>query len=146
MGASVFFRPLHRAIPRSARPVIAVLVLSAAMAATPASAAARSVRSGAATVVLAYGTYNTDNCLQGPLPTLRIVGAPQHGSVEVGRGSQPNTSPRCPGTRVPGITVIYRSKSGYRGPDRIVVDVETDLYIDGRGSRGDRVTIDLDVK
>lgn len=116
------------------------------MAATPASAGSRTVRSGAATVVLGYGTYNMDNCLQGPLPRLRIVGAPQHGSVEVGRGSQPNTSPRCPGTRVPGITVIYRSKAGYRGPDRIVVDVETDLYIDGRGSRGDRVTIDLDVK
>ena len=141
----MFLSRADRSVARG-RLAMVIAALTAALAATPALAASRTVRSGVATPVLAYGTFNNDNCLQGPLPILRLAGAPRHGTVQLGRGDQPNTSPRCPGTKVRSVIVVYRSTPGYRGSDTVVLDVETELFIDGRGSRGDRVTIDLDVK
>jgi len=143
-GNSLDFAAAGRRRGRGAAALVAVAAFAAAI--TSAAAEPRVVRSGVATAVLGYGSYQVESCWQGPLPVVRVARPPSHGTVEIGRGTQPNRSPNCAGRQIPGVVVIYRSQAGYRGPDSFSVDVETDLYVGGRGTRGDYVTIDLVVK
>lgn len=104
------------------------------------------VRSGVPTVVLSYAAYDRDSCLFQALPRLKIRQAPAHGTVVAGKSAHAIDKGSCAGKVMKSAGLQYRSTPGYRGPDVIVVEVESEVYTDGTGIWGDTVTLRLDVK
>lgn len=133
----------------SARLVPAAALLAAAFLVAPAAATERGpykVRSGGSAVILTYASYNPDTCYFGALPRLTVVQPPAHGSVSPGVTTGTSNTTRCAGKTFKWTTLTYQSKGGFRGRDTVVVDVETDVYVNGIGKRSDRVAITVDVQ
>lgn len=127
--------------------LVAALVLGAAAA--PLAASERGpipVRAGVPTTVLSYAAYDPNTCLFQALPRLKIRQAPAHGSVVAGKSSHAVDKGRCEGKVMRSAGLQYRSNAGYRGPDVIVVEVESEVYTNGTGIWGDTVTLRLDVR
>lgn len=104
------------------------------------------LKSGEARVLLSYASFSPETCYFVALPRMTIIQAPAHGSARVGKFAHDVDSGACKGTKMRSTAIEYRSTSGYRGPDSLVVEVETDLYTNGVGVRGERIRIDLNIK
>lgn len=126
--------------------VLAVASLFAVSAADAGQKGPLTVKSGTPTIVLSYATYDPDTCLFQALPTYRIVQAPAHGTIVIGKSAHELADGLCKGKTMKSSVVAYRSNPGYRGRDRIIVDAESADYVDGSGHFGDRKTIDIVVK
>ncbi len=123
-----------------------VLMALGAASASASQVGPATVRSGTPTVVLSYASYDPETCYFGALPTLRVIRPPAHGTLALGKQQRPAGSGACSGKTFTASTATYRSSSGYRGRDEMVVEAETDIYSDGTGRRSDSVLIILDVK
>lgn len=129
--------------------IFALLASIGVVAPSPASRAEDrviTVRAGVATTVMSSATYNPLTCTYAAVPEARIIQAPDHGTAVVGRGSHAIDKGKCEGKLVISRTVEYRSASGYRGPDRIVLEISGERFINGVGNWGERRTIDIVVK
>lgn len=125
--------------------VVALVALGAASA-SASQVGPATVRSGTPTVVMSYASYDPETCYFGALPTLRIIRPPAHGTLTLGKQKRAPGNGICLGRTFSASTATYRSSSGYRGRDEMVVEVETNIYSDGIGRRSDSVHIILDVK
>lgn len=64
------------------------------------------------------------DCSSGPMPTIRLVGAPAHGTVTVRKATIKATNVRdCLALEVPGFIALYRSRPGYAGADSVSLEV-----------------------
>lgn len=104
------------------------------------------VKSGVPVRVLSYASYNPSTCYFGPLPILRIVRQPAHGTLVLDKHSYPSRVERCAGKTFVAATAVYRSNPGFRGRDEMEIDAESEIYGNSQGMRTDRVHIVVDVK
>ena len=73
------------------------------------------------------GTYINvkPDCTSGPLPTIRLIGPPEHGKVSVKKVNVNATSQTpCLALEVPGYVAFYRSASGFAGTDVMTLEVK----------------------
>lgn len=113
------------------RRVIAACLLAAAFAGSAHGQQLRAVSmlSGNETIVLRPHLLNPD-CTAGRLPDVRIVNAPQNGSVRFEKATTtinvPANAPRakCNGKEIDAIGVVYKSNDGFVGVDRIVMKAD----------------------
>ncbi len=73
------------------------------------------------------GTYITvkRDCTPGPLPTIRLIGTPEHGKVSVKKVNVNATNYRqCLALEVPGYVAFYRATPGFAGTDLVTLEVK----------------------
>ena len=64
------------------------------------------------------------DCTGGPLPAIRLVTPPAHGSVNVKRGMLKATNiKQCLATEVPALVAFYRASDSYSGADEFLLEV-----------------------
>jgi hypothetical protein len=65
------------------------------------------------------------DCSTGPMPEIRVSGAPKNGSLitKVGKIKTP-AKYRCPSKEAAVQAVFYQSKDGFTGSDEVTVDVK----------------------
>ena len=64
------------------------------------------------------------DCTGGPLPAIRLVTPPAHGSVNVKRGTLKATNiKQCLATEVPVLVAFYRASNNYSGADEFLLEV-----------------------
>jgi hypothetical protein len=124
----------------------AVLVALAATSASASQVGPASVRSGTPVVVLSYASVDPETCYFMTLPTLRVIRPPAHGTLTLGKQRRSAGKGVCADKAVTASTATYRSSSGFRGRDEMIIEAETEIYTDGTGRRSDSVHIILDVK
>lgn len=65
------------------------------------------------------------DCTSGPLPTIRLVGVPENGKVNVKRVNVRATNYRqCLALSVPGYIAFYRSRPGFSGTDLVTLEIK----------------------
>ncbi len=73
--------------------------------------------------VAVYTNIQPD-CTSGPLPAIRLVAPPAHGTVSVKRGMLKATNfKQCLATEVPVFVAIYRPAEGFAGIDEFELEV-----------------------
>jgi hypothetical protein len=88
-----------------------------------------SVFTGNETRVLSPNFVNAD-CTSGPRPDVRVAGQPANGTIRIEPEpvfvSRPagDQHAQCNGRKVDGVAVFYKSKDGFVGTDKVVVDVD----------------------
>lgn len=64
------------------------------------------------------------DCSSGPLPAIRIISKPAHGTVIIKRGRISGTNYKhCVALEVPGRVAFYRSQPGFTGVDVMTIEV-----------------------
>jgi hypothetical protein len=65
------------------------------------------------------------DCTSGPLPSIRLVSAPESGRVVVKRGKVTATNyKQCLATEVPAFIAVYRSRADFAGVDTFTLEVK----------------------
>lgn len=73
-----------------------------------------------------FGVYTSirPDCTSGPLPAIRLAGAPAHGTVTVKRGTFKATNfKQCLATEVPAFVAFYRAAQDFKGTDEFELEV-----------------------
>jgi hypothetical protein len=66
------------------------------------------------------------DCTSGPLPAIKLVVAPAHGTVSVKRGTLKATNfKQCLATEVPAFVAFYRSAGDFNGIDEFELEVSS---------------------
>lgn len=64
------------------------------------------------------------DCTSGPLPAIRLVAPPAHGTVSVKRGTLKATNfKQCLATEVPAFVALYRAAKDFNGTDEFDLEV-----------------------
>ena len=112
--------------------ILVAALLTAAVLASPAHSQqlrAVSTLSGNETIVLRPHFLKPD-CTAGQLPDVRVINAPQNGSLRFEKSTitinVPAGAPRakCNGKEIEAIGVVYKSNDGFTGTDRIVMKAD----------------------
>lgn len=89
----------------------------------------REIFSGSESRIAAM-TYINPDCSSGLAPEVRIVSPPANGDVRLQQETAPlargpnDPMARCNGKPADGVTIYYKSKSGYTGTDTVMVEVD----------------------
>ena len=110
---------------------VAAVVTAAVLAGPAHSQRLRAVTmlSGNEAIVLRPHFLKPD-CTSGQLPDVRVINAPQHGSLRLEKSTitinAPAGAPRaqCNGKGIEAIGVVYKSNDGFVGTDRIVMKAD----------------------
>ena len=113
------------------RVLIAAAVLAAAFTTSAHSQQLRAISmlSGNETIVLRPHFLKPD-CTAGVLPDVRVVSAPQNGSIRFEKTTTtidvPANAPRakCNGKEIEAVGVVYKSNDGFTGVERIVMKAD----------------------
>jgi hypothetical protein len=123
---------MQRLLERPLEQLFAAAVLTAAILASPAQAQqlrAVTMLNGNEITVLRPHVLNAD-CTAGQLPDVRIVDAPQNGSVRFEKTTLTvnvtANAPRakCNGKEIDAIGVVYKSNTGFVGIERFVLKAD----------------------
>ena len=104
----------------------------AALLCAPASSARAQAEALERTVTAAPGrdvrvgvyTDIRPDCVSGPLPGIRLVTAPAHGTVTVKRGTLKATNfKQCLGIDVPAFVAFYHSAADFSGADTFEIEI-----------------------
>lgn len=110
-----------------AKPLLAVLIVLGFQPALAQEVISRSqsVETGKSERILIAPNLKKD-CSAGPLPELKVTGAPANGSLitKAGKTKTPK-SYRCPGKDAAVQALFYQSKPGFTGSDTVKVEVRT---------------------
>ncbi|WP_375409954.1 4-aminobutyrate aminotransferase [uncultured Methylobacterium sp.] len=109
---------------RSTATLVAIVALTAPALAQTTVTRSETVASGK-TVRLAIVPNLKKDCTAGPMPEIRVSGAPKNGSLvtKVGKIKTP-ASYRCPNKDAAVQAVFYESKANFTGADEVVVDIK----------------------
>jgi uncharacterized membrane protein len=102
-----------------------LLVVASALAAYAQGVVEREVKAAAGRDVR-FGIYADvrPDCTSGPLPALKLVAAPAHGTVTVKRGTLKATNlKQCLATELPVFVGFYRSAAGFNGNDEFELEI-----------------------
>lgn len=104
--------------------LVAGLALTAPVFAQTTVTRSETVASGKS-VRLAIVPNLKKDCTPGPMPEIRVSGAPKNGSLitKVGKIKTP-ASYRCPNKDAAVQAVFYESKASFTGSDEVVVDIK----------------------
>lgn len=102
--------------------------------ASPSSAADRvQVKAGVEHGLFTYTSLDPASCTAGPLPIVVLRVPPAHGQVHIFKNDNKlRSSARCSGRTIRGVAATYRSAGGFRGTDRAVFEVQTEMYSNTR--------------
>jgi len=65
------------------------------------------------------------DCTSGPLPSIRLVSAPEHGNITIKQGKVTATNyKQCLALEVPGFIAFYRSRADFAGVDVLTLEVK----------------------
>lgn len=109
---------------RSTAVLVAGLLMTAPVLAQTTVTRSETVASGKS-VRLAIVPNLKKDCSSGPMPEVRVSGAPKNGSLvtKVGKIKTP-ASYRCPNKEAAVQGVFYESKPNFTGTDEVVVDIK----------------------
>lgn len=109
---------------RSTAALVAIVALTVPALAQTTVTRSETVASGK-TVRLAIVPNLKKDCSAGPMPEIRVSGAPKNGSLvtKVGKIKTP-ASYRCPNKDAAVQAVFYESKANFTGDDEVVVDIK----------------------
>ena len=110
---------------RSGLAAILLLCASAQQACAQANLIERDVKATAGRD-LRVGIYTSirPDCTSGPLPAIRLAGAPAHGTVSVKRAMLKATNfKQCLAIEVPAFVAFYRAASNFSGADAFQLEV-----------------------
>ena len=80
------------------------------------------------------------DCTSGPMPTLRIVAAPEHGQVSIKQGSLSVTNfKNCNSTTVPVLVAFYKATVDFVGMDAVTLQVS----MAGGGTKVEQITVSV---
>jgi hypothetical protein len=88
---------------------------------------AAEVKSGQATPIATFSTFNTTSCYAGPLAKTAIK-QPKHGKLTTSVRNITISRGQCKGKKAKSLVVIYQSDRGYRGPDSASVNFTFPKY------------------
>lgn len=110
---------------RSIAAVTAALLFAAPALAQTTVTRSETTASGK-TVRLAIVPNLKKDCSVGPMPEIRVSGAPKNGSLitKAGKIKTP-ASYRCPNKEAAVQAIFYQSKAGFSGFDEVTVDVKS---------------------
>jgi len=75
---------------------------------------------------IAVFTSILPDCTGGPLPTVRLVTPPSHGTVIVKKGNLNATNVKqCLALEVPALVAFYKSASDYAGTDTAILEIKS---------------------
>lgn len=112
------------------RSLAASILMLACAGALPAAAQGDKVYRSADAVTgkaVRLGVYAnvSKECTTGPLPEVKVVTPPKHGSLAVKTANlKPGIVPRCPNLEVPVQGVFYQSNPKYAGADEVAYEVK----------------------
>lgn len=82
--------------------------------------------SAGASVQLGYYGAAGKACSSEPPPTIDVVTPPKHGDLSIRTGSlTTNRLASCPGLKLPVEIVFYNARTGYAGPDVVILKVRS---------------------
>ena len=82
-------------------------------------------KSGQVVRVAVFTTVRPD-CTAGPLPTIRLVRAPEHGKLAVRKVKLSATNVKqCLAIEVPALAAFYKSAAGFEGSDSAILEVRS---------------------
>jgi len=65
------------------------------------------------------------DCTGGPLPTIRLIGSPEHGKIMVKKAKVSATNVKqCLAFEVPGLVAFYQSQPNFAGVDALTLEVK----------------------
>ena len=114
---------------RSFRPMLAAAFGLGLVAGGPALAQDKIYRSadavsGKALRLSVHGNVSKD-CKPGPLPEIKVLTSPKHGTLAVKRGKvDAGQLKRCPALEVPVESVFYQANANYTGEDEVAYEVK----------------------
>ena len=114
---------------RSFRPMLAAAFGLGLAAAGPALAQDKIYRSADAVAgktmrLSVHGNVSKD-CKPGPLPEIKVLTSPKHGTLAVKRGKvDAGQLKRCPALEVPVESVFYQANANYTGEDEVAYEVK----------------------
>ena len=78
----------------------------------------RTVKSGVLTQILIHSNYG-NNCQGGDRPSIKLVRAPKHGTIQTGPGVETvdKDGNICDGKKIQGTAIYYKSDRGFTGTD-----------------------------
>jgi hypothetical protein len=80
------------------------------------------------------------DCTAGPLPAIRLLVAPAHGTVTVKRGTLKATNfKQCLATEVPALLAFYRAAGNFSGSD----EFELEITLQGGRKQVQRFRVDV---
>lgn len=105
--------------------LVGVLVLASPAFAQTTVTRSKTVASGQ-TVRLEIAPNLKKDCSVGPMPEIKVSGAPKNGSVitKVGKLKTP-ASYRCPNKEAGVQAIFYQANSGYTGQDEVTFEVKS---------------------
>jgi hypothetical protein len=78
---------------------------------------------GTATQIGYYASAKKD-CAPAPLPTIRVLTLPKHGTLSIRRGTvTTNRVANCPSLQTPAQVVFYQGNADYQGADEVAYEV-----------------------
>lgn len=82
-------------------------------------------KSGQVVRVAVFTTVRPD-CTAGPLPTTRLVRAPEHGKLAVRKVKLSATNVKqCLAIEVPALAAFYKSAADFEGSDTVILEVRS---------------------
>ena len=105
--------------------LIAIIGLSASAIAQDRTVERRAKGPSGANIQIGMYINVRPDCTSGPLPTIRLVGVPENGKVNVKRVNVRATNYRqCLALNVPGYIAFYRSRPGFSGTDLVTLEIK----------------------
>jgi hypothetical protein len=118
-----------RSLKAPVRPPLGIsLLVVAALTASPAVAQSTNYSRADATsgvaVQLNFHASANKNCSPAPPPRIRVLEIPKYGTLTVRKGEATvNSIPGCQAFKTTAEVIIYRSRPGYVGQDRLVYEM-----------------------
>jgi hypothetical protein len=82
---------------------------------------------GKAVQIGVFARANGVECKSGPLPDVKVVHAPEHGTLTLKRGTlKTDRFPKCPGLQVNAQVLFYQSRADFVGADDVAFVVSFD--------------------
>jgi hypothetical protein len=82
---------------------------------------------GKAVQIAVFARANGAECKSGPLPDVKVVHAPEHGTLTLKRGTlKTDRFPKCPGLQLNAQVLFYQSRDNFVGADDVAFVVSFD--------------------
>lgn len=89
-----------------------------------------------------YAVFHPNTCAALEPPRLKVISV-GHGTVRGSIERLEITEGRCKGFNVKGLVIYYTPDRGFRGRDRVRVNLVTVEFVDGQGTRSENMNFNI---
>lgn len=121
-----------------------ILALSTAMAAAETESV--EVKANKTSAIGSFASYSSATCGHGTIPDVTIRTQPANGRIEIKQEQWRISKGPCEGSPVRGLAYYYTPKRGFKGADKVSIDVPWSPYVDGGPSTMQTYTFEITVQ